>query len=73
MQLDPQKTFKDLSVSEVQNNLHNLGKNDSVYALMDEDSDLKIKKIIHQGQVSNRFWAGVSIGPIVYMGMLLKD
>ena len=49
MQLDPQKTFKDLSVSEVQKNLHNLGKEDSVYALMDEDSDLKIKKIVHQG------------------------
>jgi hypothetical protein len=23
--------------------------------------------------VTNRFWAGVSIGPIVYLAMLLKD
>ena len=73
MQLNSQKTFNDLSVSEVQSNLQNIGRDDSVYAIMDEESDLKIKKIVHQGQVSNRFWAGVSIGPIVYMGMLLKD
>ena len=49
MQLDSQKTLKDLSVSEVQQNLQNLGRDDSVYALMDEESDLKIKKIVHQG------------------------
>ena len=68
---------KDAEISHIsiQNGFKNVisEKSDENYQLMDEKRDLLVAKISHQGSAVSRFYAGASIGPIAYLGYMLRD
>ena len=65
----------DINHLTIRNGLLNIvqDKQDEQYQLMDEQKDLMVAKISHQGSAISRFQAGFSLGPIAFLGYILRD